>query len=388
MTDSLLLPESTQTPQPDPAENQAAYAPRDIRPTLHAIDRILERRPGLRPRYRAARRVVHAFRKPAFYEISQRCNLFCEGCYYFEGGLQTPVREETSTEAWEAFFADEGRRGVSMAYFVGAEPALHQERLLAASRCFPHGNIGTNGTIRIDPAIPYRIGVSVWAGEDAMDRKLRGASVFRKAIATYAGDPRAIILYTLSPWNLDGVRTVAEMCRDSGLPLTFNMYSPTFSYLDKLKRGASNDDLYFRVSRTDETPCFSDEDLDRTRGLVEDLMEAFPETVVYSSAYNRWATQPGPLYDLDPETGVAVHCGSRMIGLMRYHKPDLARATAKCGTSDVDCAQCRMYSGGWSSKFWPTLRDLDSETTFVEWLEMMDALGRIFLYQRPDPPSV
>lgn len=351
---------------------------REILGRIHALTRT---RPDLHLRYRAAKTIIHAFRRPAFYEITQRCNLWCEGCYYFEVGERQRVREERSIEGWEEFFAAEAARHVSMAYFVGAEPALHQERLVAASRWFPYGNIGTNGTIRIDPVVPYRIGVSVWAGNDSDDRRLRGGSAFRKAFKNYAGDPRAIILFTLSHWNLDNVRSVVEMCRDHALPLTFNMYSPTTTFLAKLRQGRTNDNEYFRVSRPDDSPLFSDDDLLRTRNLVAGLMEDFPETIVYSAAYNTWATQPGSLYEIDA-TGIAPHCGSRMIGNMRYFGSNLEQLHPKCGTPDVDCSECRMYSGGWSSKFQPSETDVASEASFAAWLGMIEVLGRIFLYDR------
>jgi hypothetical protein len=355
---------------------------RHARAVLERVQALLKAHPDFAPRYESAKHVVRAFRKPTFYEITQRCNLKCEGCYYFEGGLTTSVPDEGSLADWEEFFAAEARRHVTMAYFVGAEPALEQERLMAAAPWFPYGNIGTNGTIRIDPAIPYRIGVSVWAGDDATDRKLRGAAVFRKAFRNYAGDPRAIILYTLSPWNLKGVRTIAEMCRDHGLPLTFNVYSPTATFLDKLRVWQGNDDQFFRVSRPGDTPCFSPEGLVEARRVIDDLMDEFPDTIVYSKAYNRWITEPGPRYEIDPHTGVAIDCGSRVVGQMRSYSPDRKPAGVKCCTSDVDCSQCRMYSGGWSSKFQPSERDVANEAAFSDWLDMMKALGTIFLYDR------
>ena len=270
-----------------------------------------------------------------------------------------------------------------MAYFVGAEPALEQERLKAAADCFPYGNIGTNGTIRIDPAIPYRLGVSVWGVDEEVDTALRGASAFAKAIRNYAGDRRPIMLYTLTKSNLKDLWRLAEICRDHDLPLTFNMYSPTHSYMRKLDGGTANDRRFFRISQADDHLCWDEQSLAEARTSVRGLMDAFPDTLVYSRAYNDWATQPGPLYDIDPVTGIARDCHSRMIGTMRYFKPDLVHnADEKCGTSDTICSECRMYSGGWSSKFEPRDADVASLPALQDWLEMVATLGRIFLIER------
>ena len=361
-----------------PAPGQAG----DVRVTLKRIRDICGRRPDLHERYGRAKEIIRVFRKPAFYEITQRCNLKCEGCYYFEGSLEKIVPEQESTSAWEAFFAAESGRGVSIVYFVGAEPALEQERLFAAGRYFRYGNIGTNGTIRIDPAIPYRIAISMWAGDDETDRKLRGASVFRKAFKNYRGDPRALAYYTLSRWNLEGARTIAEMCRDNGIPLTFNIYSPTTTYLSKLREGRPNDDAFFRVSTPDDTPMLSNEDLGQVRRIVLDLMEEFPETVYYSKAYNEWSTKQGPLHDVD-RNGIATNCGSRIVGSMKYYGCDLAPMQKKCCTPDLDCSQCRILSGGWSTKLQPDNADLFDEEAFSRWIEMIEAIERIFVYEYP-----
>ncbi len=355
----------------------------DPRLVLRRIRALLDEAPHLAPRYEAAKKVIRIFRKPAFYEVTQRCNLKCEGCYYFEGNFQ-PVTEQSSIAAWEAFFAAEKERGVSMAYFVGAEPSLEQERLVAASRTFAYGNVGTNGTVKIDPVVPYRIAISMWAGDDDTDRKLRGASVFRKAFRNYRGDPRVLVYFTLSRWNLGTVRTIAEMCRDNGLPLTFNLYSPTLTYLAKLREGEANDDQFFRVSRPDDTPMFSDDDLLAARRTVLDLMDEFPDTVVYSKAYNEWSTRPAPLHEID-ENGVAPRCGSRITGHMNYYGSDLKLAHPKCCTPDLDCSQCRIMSGGWSTKLQPDATDLASAADFSNWLDILEALEHIFVYEKTAP---
>lgn len=350
--------------------------------TIMRLRALLDAAPDLVHRYEAAKDVVRCFRRPAFYEVATRCNLFCEGCYYFSDSL-VPVAEETSLAAWEEFFRAEAERGVTMAYFIGAEPALEQERLVAASACFPQGNIGTNGTIRIDPAVPYRIGLSAWADDDATDALLRGGSTFRKAIANYRGDPRAIVVYTFSRRNLGGARRVAETCRDNGLELTFNMYSPTSTYLSRLADWTGNDRRYFRFSRPQDSLIFDDEALAAVRREAQQLIEDFPDTVVYSQAYNDWVTQPGPLHRIDPATGTAPNCRSRIVSPLTYHRADLSRSNEKCCTPDVDCSQCRMYSSGWSSRFEPRADDLRNRVSFEDWLDMIETLGRIFIRQRP-----
>ncbi len=361
----------------DRPQTRSAY--NDPRMVLRRIGEILEQNPHLAGRYENAKKIIRIFRKPAFYEITQRCNLKCEGCYYFEGNFK-PVPEQGSLAAWEEFFAAEAKRGVSIAYFVGAEPALEQERLVAASRAFPYGNVGTNGTVKIDPVVPYRISISMWAGDDDTDRKLRGAAVFRKAFKNYIGDPRVLVYFTLSRWNLGTARTVVEMCRDHGFPLTFNLYSPSITFLQKLASHSANDRDFFRVSKQGDTPMFSDTDLSEARRTVENLMEEFPETVLYSKAYNDWSTRPGPMHEID-ENGLAPRCGSRILGHMNYYGSDLKQQHPKCCTPDLDCSQCRIMSGGWSTKLQPDAQDLANGEGFAGWMDVLEALNRIFVFE-------
>jgi hypothetical protein len=336
---------------------------------------------ALRTRYLHVRRFVRQLRLPAFYEMTQRCNLRCEGCYYFEGGSDQAVVETQDLALWERFFRAEGERGVSMAYFVGAESALVQDRLAAASQYLKIGQAGTNGTIFIDKAIPYRIVLSVWAGDDATDRDLRGGAVFRKAIRNYAGDRRAILLYTITRRNLAGIQLATALAADNGLKITFNMYSPSSGYLSKLVAAAPNDQAFFRTSSPEDNLIFAPADLLQVRNAVEAVMAEWPETVVYSRAYNRWITSEGPLYAVD-EAGIARHCRSRLQGNFKYFTTDLQPAQLKCCTPSLDCRQCRIYSGGWSTRLEPGERDVATMTTFLEWLEMIETLERIVMYRK------
>ena len=342
----------------------------------------IDKDPDLKPRYDFARQVVRAFRTPAFYEVETRCNLKCEGCYYFEGGTTHSIKGEVDSRKWRQFFEAESKRGVSMAYFVGAEPALAQDRLHQAVGLFPRGNVGTNGTIKIDPDIPFRIGVSVWGGDDVMDKTMRGASVFRKALKNYAGDPRVIMLFTVSSWTIDQIPMVAKMCTDNGLKLTFNLYSPTTQFITRLTKNSPNDSQFFRVSSKDHSPIFDAKTLERARIAMNAAIDAWPDTVVYSKAYNDFICKPSPRYDIDPSTGIARDCKSRIVEPMRYFTTDLKQTNVKCGTPEANCADCRMYSGGWSSRFVPRSEDVATAEAFSAWIGMMETLDEIFLYPR------
>lgn len=147
-----------------------------------------------------------------------------------------------------------------------------------------------------------------------------------------------------------------------------------------------SDGAYFRISSPTSNLRWDAESLSEVRKVMRSVMEEFPETIVYSPAYNDWVTREGPLYDVDPDTGVARDCHSRMIGHMRYFKTNLEQAQEKCGTSDAVCSECRMYSGGWSSKFEPRTSDVADVTAFKAWLGMIATLGEIFLLDRSARP--
>lgn len=334
---------------------------------------------SLGPRYEAAKATVRHFRKPAYYEVSQRCNLWCEGCFYFENEGRLKVENEPVLSDWDAFYKAEAERGVSMAYFVGAEPALEWRRLLAASKYLPIGNIGTNGTIKLHPDLRYRIQVSVW-GDEKAEAELRGGSVMRKALRNYEGDDRALMLLTLMPWNLHTVPEVLRACRDHGLPASFNMFSPTVDYLKKINAGQSADGQFFRLAPERGAPSFSDDDLRRVSDTLTQAMEDFPDTVLCSPKFRDKITTPGPMFPIDPETGIADGCRSRIVGDFRYYAADLTSRSIKCCTPNVDCSECRLYSGAWSTILIPENGYLQSKETFASWLDMMETLARIHVY--------
>ncbi|MCF3933033.1 radical SAM protein [Acuticoccus sp. M5D2P5] len=359
----------------------------DYRAAMGSVIRHLKENPELKPAFEKAKAVPRTFANSAFYEVTQRCNLFCEGCYYFEGDKPRDLPEESDVSRWEDFFRAERDRGVTMGYFLGAEPSMEPKRLVAGAKYIPHGNVGTNGTKKIPEEVPFRIQISIW-GDEATDKKLRGGAVFRKAIKNYAGDPRALALFTFNPYNVKHARQITEMCADAGLPITFNIFSPTTTYLDKLRQFMPNDKKFFRISDSESNMLMSTDDLMNIRDTASELLNDFPDTVIYCEAYNRLSTSGRRMFELDPETGLAEGCRNRLkgteTGFSGYYSPDLKKQNVKCCTPDVDCSECRIYGAGWSSLLAPPADLVQTVEGLKDWIDAMNTLARIFIYDHQD----
>lgn len=333
-----------------------------------AVMEIVRDDPVLAPAFAKFRVDARNLTRPLDMDLTSKCNLFCEGCYYFEGDNQSMVDEEDN-KVWEDFFQHQNKLGIQYCYLGGAEPALYPERIKLAAKNIPRGVIAANGTVKIDKSIPYRIAVSVW-GDEELTSRLRGGNTFWKAIRNYGNDERALFAYTLTRENLDQVRGVAEIMRDAGAKLTFNMYSPTTSYLDKIQSGAAHDDQFFRVSTKEDNLCFQPDDLIKCREIIAQIIDDFPETVVYPHAYNREVTENSSLYTLEPDTGFASNCAGRHNGTHTTYLSTLKQSSAKCCMPNIDCADCRALASYLPSRLMPRPKDIVDRESVKDWLEI------------------
>jgi hypothetical protein len=274
------------------------------------------------------------------YDISTRCNLKCEGCFYFDGSQDDQLNDDGSDHDWDQFFAAEAARGVNFAMLAGAEPALQIARIRRACRHFPLGVIYTNGSIALPTDIPYRVHISVWGVGDNGAR-LRGADVLGKALSNFRDDPRAVCVFTISALNLDDIVPAAALAHDHGLPITFSYFSPPTAYVDKIATDAPSDTDYFRISNKQSNQKLKPEHFSLARRHIAEVMARFPKTVLYSLHYDDWVTQES-IYDVDPQTGIARDCGIRLTG-QRNFSTDLRRKS-KCCMPQIDCVTCRAYA--------------------------------------------
>jgi hypothetical protein len=237
----------------------------------------------------------------------------------------------------------------------------------------------TNGTIRIDRALPYAIHVSLWGGvEDTI--RLRGGSTYEKAFRNFARDPRARFVYTVNAQNIGGIRGAAERCAAEGARLSFSLFSPTEQYREKLAGTVAPEGDYFRISDADSNLVLDAEALATVRETLDRVAADFPRTVIYSRSYNHWVTDPEGLYEIDPETGWATDCETRRAGHHRHIRTDLTFADSKCCSPNIDCRDCRAYSMASGTAVSRYRRFATTYEGFRAWLDIAEQWVELFIY--------
>ena len=75
--------------------------------------------------------------RSSIYDVTNRCNLRCKGCFFYSSDEHTVGEEETDLAKWEAFVEAEKRRGVNLAILIGGEPTLCLDRTEAFYKRLP-----------------------------------------------------------------------------------------------------------------------------------------------------------------------------------------------------------------------------------------------------------
>jgi len=174
------------------------------------------------------------FLRESTYDMSNRCNIRCDGCYYFEGEKQF-AKEIGDVEAWRELMQAEKMRGITYVVLAGAEPSLVPELLDVCYQEMPLGSIATNGFKKIPESVGYKLHISVW-GNDETSLKIRKAKdLLKKQIENYENDSRAVFVYTFTRENIDEVKEVAAELVAHNCKLTFNVFSSPVGYTGNLR---------------------------------------------------------------------------------------------------------------------------------------------------------
>ncbi len=331
--------------------------------------------PAVRERWEKVRRWF--FLRESTYDMTNRCNIRCDGCYYYEGEKQF-AKENGTPEDWRDLMEREKERGITYVVLAGAEPSLVPELCQTCYDVVPLGCIASNGFKRIPESVGYKIHISVW-GNDDTSRRIRSAKdLLLKQIDNYRNDPRAVWVYTFTRENIDEIYAVMEALSNNGCRATFNMFSAPVGYTGPLRHDAGS--------------------LARTREVMLDVLAKFPEHVLYSP-YNAVAhTHRLGLHDLYACSYPRMN-PSTDIGLgrsFRQYRTDLTwdRGVACC-VPDTDCPDCRHYAAGSAVVTARLYRHGSDPEAFRAWLDYVDTYLAVWvmgyekgknLLDRPTPP--
>lgn len=323
--------------------------------------------PEIAARFRRVRE--YFFLRESTYDLTSRCNLRCDGCYYYEGDKHA-LREEPSLERWEALARAEQERGITFVVLAGAEPSLVPERCAVFSRTIPHGAIATNGLRRIPEEVGYQIHISTWGNAES-SKRIRGDSILQRQILNYAGDPRAVFIYTFTRENIDEAEEVVTELARCGARISFNQFSAPLGYTGPLRLDRSARQRMARV--------------------MAELMRRYPDNILYSDYNIEVHSGPESLHDRfrcpyprrNPDQGLGLGRSFRQYRVnLEWDR------SAACCVPDTDCADCRHYAAGSAIVTTRMNRHVTSRESFCQWLDYVDTYLAVWVRGYAKSPNL
>ena len=324
--------------------------------------------PTIKDRFEKVRK--YFFLRESTYDMTNRCNIRCDGCYYFEGEKQFAI-ENKDKLAWKELMKNEKKRGITFVVLAGAEPSLVPDLCKICYDEISLGAVATNGIKYIPESIGYKIHISVW-GDDQFSFKIRNArNMLKTQIENYQQDSRAIFVYTFTKENIEQVKKVTKIIADKGCKITFNMFSAPVGYTGALRH-------------TKET-------LVKVRDTMIYLMEEFPQTVLFSYNNVMAHTHRLGLNDLYSCSYPRMN-NSTGVGLgksFRQYRTDLTwNRDAACCVPDTDCVDCRHYAAGSAIVTARLFRHATDPDTFGAWLDYVDTYLAVWVAGYKKSPNL
>jgi MoaA/NifB/PqqE/SkfB family radical SAM enzyme len=317
--------------------------------------------------YQRYKRISKLNIRSSIYDVTNRCNLRCRGCFFFSSGEDRAADEETDLAAWEAFIDRERARGVNLAILIGGEPTLALDRVEAFYRRLPTF-CATNGLIKVDrDRFPdMMVGISLW-GDEADERDLRGRDTFAVSSKNYAGDPHTYYLYTITPRQLGQTERIVTKIRDVGLKVHMQLLS--------------NDEVVDGFS-------WKPGELVAVRDEMDAMLDRYPDTVVSSKYYHEiittgkmlgrpfgWTECPSvtePLDTRDPKP-------RRLIHFIRWAS-DLATMHRCCTSETRDCSTCKDGAAHMSWVMVNKRAHMRSTRDLKNWIEIYEMFAKLYQF--------
>ncbi len=317
--------------------------------------------------YARYRRISNLNIRSSIYDVTNRCNLRCKGCFFFSSGEHEAAREEEDLSKWETFVENEKERGVNLAILIGGEPTLFLDRIEAFYKRLPT-YCATNGLIRVprERFPDLMIGISLWGDPDD-EIRLRGKDTFAISSRNYEGDPWTYYLFTITPRQVGKIEPTIRRIRDVGLKVHMQLLS--------------NDEGVDGFSWTEEQ-------LREVRLEMDGALDQFPETVISSKYYHEiittgkmfgrpfgWAECPSVTEPMDSRNPRP----KRLIRFIRWAS-DLKTMHRCCTSATRDCSTCKDGAAHMSWVMVNKREHLQSAEDLQNWIEVYEMFAKLYRF--------
>jgi len=317
--------------------------------------------------YERYKRIANLQIRSSIYDVTNRCNLRCKGCFFFSSGEHMVAPEEMGLSKWENFIDREKERGVNLAILIGGEPTLCLDRVEAFYRRLPTF-CATNGLIKVprDKFPDLMVGISLWgSGED--EKVLRGRDTFAVSSANYAGDPCAYYLYTITPRQVGKIEPVIKRIVDVGLKV----------HLQLLSNDEGVDGFYWQES-----------ELADLRAEMDEVLEKYPQNVISSKYYHEvittgkmmgrifgWLECPSVTEALDNRKPQP----RRLIRFIRW-AADLKTVHRCCTSATRNCATCKDGAAHMSWIMVNKREHIRTAKDLQNWIEVYEMFAKLYQF--------
>jgi hypothetical protein len=317
--------------------------------------------------YERYKRISSLNIRSSIYDVTNRCNLRCKGCFFFSSDEHKAATEEMDIKKWEAFIDKEKARGVNLAILIGGEPTLCMDRLEAFYRRLPT-YCATNGLIKIDRRkFPdLMIGISLWGGGED-EKILRGKDTFAISSKNYAGDPYTYYLYTITPRQLGKIDPVIRRIADVGLKV----------HLQLLSNDEGVDGFHWQAG-----------ELADLRHEMDEALDKYPRTIISSKYYHEiittgkmmgrpfgWMECPSVTEALDNRKPQP----KRLIHFVRWAS-DLKTVHRCCTSATRDCSTCKDGAAHMSWVMVNKRAHLASSRDLQNWIEVYEMFAKLYRF--------
>ncbi len=317
--------------------------------------------------YNRYKRISKLNIRSSIYDVNNRCNLRCKGCFFFSSDEDKVADEERDLAKWETFIDREKARGVNLAILIGGEPSLSLDRVDAFYQRIPTF-CATNGLIKVprDRFPDMMVGISLWGTEED-EIQLRGKDTFAISSKNYAGDAYTYYLYTITPRQLGKTEQIVRKIRDIGVKVHMQL-----------------------LSNDEEVDGFSwqPEELIDIRAEMDDMLDRYPDTVISSKYYHQvittgkmlgrpfgWNECPSVTESFDNRDPQP----KRLIHFIRWAS-DLT-TTHRCCTSETrDCRTCKDGAAHMSWIMVNKRAHMRSTEDFQNWIEVYEMFAKLYRF--------